>query len=508
MIDMSQENEQSLSEDGPFVAQNILLKDVLNALSYPFCVINAQNYSVELANAAAFRGPLPQGMTCYRLLHGRDQPCDNREHPCPLQKTRLTKQPVITEHLHLNETGETQHVEVFSYPILDGAGNISYLIEYTQDITERKRFEESLRESESKWRSLIENSPDHIMMLDKDLNIELVNYPSPGLMVQDLIGTPLYEYVDEGSEYVKGVLEGVLKTGKPAQYETTYHAPDGSEIYYETYVTPRRLPGSSEITGLTLGSRDITRRVQIDAEKEALTYALGERLKELSCLYNISRLIMTPDISLDEILQGSVDLIPPSFQHPETTIARVILDGREFRTANYRESPWKLAADINVQGRISGLVEVCILTEGAEPPGEPFLSEEQDLIEAIAESLGSTVERLLSKSRIHQNELQLAALEERERIGRELHDDLAQVLGYIRTQTMTAQIRLQQGQHREVQAILNQLARTTREAYTDVRQYILGIRKPSQLSPEQPPGFSAILNDYLETLHTRYGLRT
>jgi len=505
---MSQDTGLPPSDDGQFEAHNIFLKDILNALSYPFCVINAYNYAVELANAAAISGPLPQGTTCYQLLHGREQPCNDSEHPCPLQEARKTKQPVVTEHLHLNEAGEMQHVEVYSYPILDSAGNCSYLIEYTQDITERKQFEESLRESESKWRSLIENSPDHIMMLDKDLNIELVNFPSPGLTVEELIGTPLYNYVDEGSEEVKAILEGVLKTGKPAQYETTYHSPDGSDIYYETYVTPRRLAGSSEITGLTLGSRDITKRVQIDAERQALTYALGERLKELSCLYNISKLIMTPDISLDEILHGSVNLVPPSFQDPEFTCARVILDERDFRTANYRESEWKLSADIYVQGRISGLVEVCYLKERSEASDQPFLSEEQDLIDAIAESLGSTVERLRSKERIHQDELQLASLEERERIGRELHDDLGQVLGYIRTQTMTAQIRLEQGQYREAQAILDQLTHTTREAYTEVRQYILGIRKSSQIPSDPPPSFSAILNDYLETLRTRYGLRT
>ena len=110
------------------------------------------------------------------------------------------------------------------------------------------------------------------------------------------------------------------------------------------------------------------------------------------------------------------------------------------------------------------------------------------------------------KERIYQHELQLAALAERERIGRELHDDLAQVLGYIRTQTMSAQIRLEQGQYREAQAILDQLTQTTREAYTEVRQYILGIRESSQISSDPPPGFSAILNDYLETLHARYGL--
>ncbi|MEA1952047.1 MAG: LuxR family transcriptional regulator, partial [Planctomycetota bacterium] len=47
-------------------------------------------------------------------------------------------------------------------------------------------------------------------------------------------------------------------------------------------------------------------------------HALRERLKELNCLYEISRLVESRGGSLAEILQGAVDLIPPSWQYPET----------------------------------------------------------------------------------------------------------------------------------------------------------------------------------------------
>jgi len=57
------------------------------------------------------------------------------------------------------------------------------------------------------------------------------------------------------------------------------------------------------------------------------------------------------------------------------------------------------------------------------------LKEERDLIDAIAERLGRISERLQSEKRIRQNELQLAAVQER--IGRELHDDLAQVIASV-----------------------------------------------------------------------------
>ena len=68
------------------------------------------------------------------------------------------------------------------------------------------------------------------------------------------------------------------------------------------------------------------------------THRLGERVKELDCLYGISALVEKPTISLAEILQGTVALMPPAWQYPEITGARVILEGQEFRTKSFRET--------------------------------------------------------------------------------------------------------------------------------------------------------------------------
>ncbi|NIM92122.1 MAG: response regulator [Anaerolineales bacterium] len=512
---MKQEIERSQQVEEELRAQYEFLKSTLDAFAYPFCVVNPESYIVEMANAAAYSGDLPGDITCHELLHGSERPCADDELPCPLQEIKKTKKPVVMEHKHVNEDGELKHVEVHGFPILDAEGNIIRMVEYCLDITKRKQFEEALRESETNWRSLIDTSPDHILMLDTDLNIQFANFASPGLTVEELIGTPLYTYVDEDrQDEVKAILEGVVKTGDPAQYETVYHSPDGSDIYYETYVTARRLAGSDEIVGLTLGARNISERVQIDLERQALTHTLSERVKELSSLYSISKLIMTPDISLDGILQGTVDLIPPSWQYPEITCARIILEGKEYRTENYEESPWKQTADISVHSEISGFVEVRYLEEKPEIDEGPFLQEERNLINVIAERLGSTTERLQSEQHILENELHLAALEERERIGRELHDDLGQMIGYIGTQTLAAQARLEKGEINEVQAILEQLIQITQDTHSDVRQYILGIRESSRISrvrtdeTQTAPDFFDILEGYLDALHKRYGLET
>ena len=96
------------------------------------------------------------------------------------------------------------------------------------------------------------------------------------------------------------------------------------------------------------------------------THELGERVKELNCLYGISNLVHRPDISLEEMLQGTVDLIPPGWQYPEVTCARITLDGQEFRTENFRETAWRQTSDIIVNGERSGAVEVCHLEEKPE----------------------------------------------------------------------------------------------------------------------------------------------
>jgi PAS domain S-box-containing protein len=141
---------------------------------------------------------------------------------------------------------------------------------------------------------------------------------------------------------------------------------------------------------------------------QKLTHDLGERVKELNCLYGISNLAERQGISLEETIKGILDLIPPAWQYPDITCARIFLEGREFRTENFRETAWKQASDINVQGKRIGTLEVCYLEEKPEMEEGPFLKEERNTINAIAEQSGRIVERNLAEEALRESERDLA----------------------------------------------------------------------------------------------------
>ncbi|MGD9278712.1 MAG: PAS domain S-box protein, partial [Desulfobacterales bacterium] len=94
-----------------------------------------------------------------------------------------------------------------------------------------------------------------------------------------------------------------------------------------------------------------------------------------------------------EILQGTVNLIPCSWQYPEITCAQIIIYGREWKTKNFRKTIWKQSCDIEVHGEPSGVLEVYYLEKNPEIDEGPFLKEERNLINAIAGLTGRIVER-------------------------------------------------------------------------------------------------------------------
>lgn len=127
-------------------------------------------------------------------------------------------------------------------------------------------------------------------------------------------------------------------------------------------------------------------------EQDSLLDNAGLFIKELNCLYGLSELIAEYNDSLEEIFAGTVSLIPSAWQYPDITCARIILNGREFKTDDFKITPWKQSAAIRVFDADAGAIEVYFLEEKPKMAEGPFLAEERRLINALADRIGKTVE--------------------------------------------------------------------------------------------------------------------
>ena len=268
----------------------------------------------------------------------------------------------------------------------------------------RSRAEKALRESEEKYRQLFNTVSDTVLVFDAETR-EFADVNNAA--------TTLYGYSKEeffklkqsditcepkkSDETIKQTISGEI-----CRIPLRYHKKkDGTKFPVEISSGAFKLGNRQMVCGVV---RDITDRMEIEQALQVRTDELEERLKELNCLYGISNLVEQQYISLEEILQGTVDLIPPSWQYPEITCARIIIQDREWKTKNFRETIWKQASDIKVHGELSGNLEVYYLEEKPEINEGPFLREERNLINAITRLMGRIVERKQGEEALRESE--------------------------------------------------------------------------------------------------------
>ncbi len=169
----------------------------------------------------------------------------------------------------------------------------------------------------------------------------------------------------------------------------------------ECSLAPLLLPG--EARGYVQVVRDITERQHLMAEREALVFNLGERVKELRCLHAIAQLVETPGLQLAQMLDGVAHLLPAAFLHPERI--QVSLE-----TAwGYFGSPWPTPAPtvrqerpLRIHGQHQGRLlvwypEAATDTATASPS---FLAEEAPLLDSVVQQMADCIERIQAADKV------------------------------------------------------------------------------------------------------------
>jgi len=145
-------------------------------------------------------------------------------------------------------------------------------------------------------------------------------------------------------------------------------------------------------------------RIKREKEHAETDAALIDRVKKLSYLFSFSDIVSKPDVSLEEILQEAVNLLPPAMQYPDLACAQIELESTRFKTGNFRKTAWRLSNEVVVNKKPIGMITIGYLEEIPATGKVPFLKEEEKLIKAVAIRIGRAIERKQARIDLEKSE--------------------------------------------------------------------------------------------------------
>lgn len=151
-----------------------------------------------------------------------------------LKKLYRTGEPRRYEKELIRKDGSRCPTEVFLHEVCDGERNVQYHYRFISDITERKRREKLLRESEERFRTFFENGPAYCYMISPDgkiLNINVSALKALGYKKEEILGKPLLTtiYAPSSRKRARGLFMDWKKTGKLRNEEVNIITKTGEE---------------------------------------------------------------------------------------------------------------------------------------------------------------------------------------------------------------------------------------------------------------------------------------
>jgi diguanylate cyclase (GGDEF)-like protein/PAS domain S-box-containing protein len=186
-----------------------------------------------------------------------------------------------TEKRYIRKDGSLVWVDLTVTSVRDENGDPEYMVDMIEDIDDRKQVEQALRESEERYRVLVDAVRDIVFVVDRDDRVQFVNEAAAEWMQrspEELIGMPRAEVFvgnEEWSRHQGESLRRVCETGEPLYVEQPVRFPGGSR-WQATSLAPLR-DGEGNITGVLGIARDITDRKRAEqrrvGELEQLAHA-------------------------------------------------------------------------------------------------------------------------------------------------------------------------------------------------------------------------------------------
>ena len=428
--------------------------------------------------------------------------------------------------------GDLLPVEVAATAIeIEGKACVIFAV---RDITVRKKMQRALQETEERYRSLVDESPD-LILVHVDEIIVFANSTGPKLLgfesSANMVGRPLMDFIaPEFRGLHRERSNRVLRHGETAPAaEVELLKADGSTVNFEGIATPIKFRGESAVQVVL---RDISERKRMEHERSVLaeigvvvgsTLAIGKVYERFANL--VGSLIPFDRISISEFDLAN-DTIRPVYlsglqvegwseavSHPSSASRlgpvihhrQALLFDAESTARHAMENPDSavgaaaglttgLAVPLNVRDQTIGVLNL----SSCDP--DAYGNEHLELAIRVANQIAPAVEN----ARLYKQAGVMAAHEERNRLARDLHDSVTQTL-YSLTLHSEASIRhANAGDLEQVKARLGQMGESALQALKEMRLLVYQLRPPAL----EDAGLISALQHRLDAVEKRSGVRT
>jgi PAS domain S-box-containing protein len=310
---------------------------VINGIADAISVVNVKDFRIAGVNEAFLDicGLTEEeviGKTCYEVTHHRDSPCLAPDDPCPIEELLETGKPTTEEHVHLDKDNRKTSVDVSAHPLYEG-GEIKQIVHIAKDVTERKKGQEALAESEQLFKGIFDNATDGILLTD----IEDKKFFTANETMCQMLGYGLEEigslgimdiHPEENLAYVierfekQTIGEIILAEDIPVKRK------DSSVFYADVNSSPVTIAGKTYRMGIF---RDVTERKKTELKlKDAY-----DKLK-----------IAHEDLkSLDKLKSDIISNVTHELRTPITIAGGALELAREEKNKKNRDKFLKLARD-------------------------------------------------------------------------------------------------------------------------------------------------------------------
>ena len=436
-------------------------------------VIQSLGHRIIWASRAAFesvgmsREEL-MGRYCYEIWPKQKSPCPD----CPVIESVQTGKSQSIEKT--TPDGKKWHIR--AYPLRNSRGQITRVLQVTEEITERKQIEEALTKSEEQYRNIFKNIQDVYYEVTLDGIILEVSPSIKDVSLykrEEIIGKSLYDiYVDpkKRAEFLKEL----MKNGKVTDYETLLLDKDGS--YVPCSITAKLLCDKQDNPVKIIGSlRDITQRKrmeeslhQSESQKRAILDASIDRIRHVD-----------EDM---KIIWGNKACVDASGMAQKDMIGNTCYQLFAGRNKPCRGCP-------TLRSKKTGRIEEAIMYQPKARgiSGESYweahavpLKNEASRPVSFIQITRNITEQVLAEKQIHTltHQLMRAQESERQMISRELHDRVAQQLAVAKINCELL-LRKHADIHPEIREKISETTISLQESIKAVRDLSYDLRPPT-----------------------------